>query len=110
MIARFCILIGLSLQVTVAFSSIPFATGDISRPECIDAMKLAETMYQSTAQRLYAPLTIPTDLQSMLVLGALAQDISVGDALTSTGVFENCSKANAVFIGPRRRMVRFESS
>jgi hypothetical protein len=45
-------------------------------------------MYQSTAQRLYAPLTIPTDFRSTLVLGASALDISGGDALTSTEDFD----------------------
>lgn len=88
MITRLSITACLFLQATVALASLPFATGDISRPECIDAMKLARAMYQSTAQRLYAPLTIPADLQSTLVLGASALDISGGNALTSTEDFE----------------------
>jgi hypothetical protein len=88
MIARLGTAVCFFLQATAAFASLPFATGDISRPECIDAVKLARAMYQSTAQRLYAPLSIPIDLQSTLVLGASARDISGGDALTSTEDFE----------------------
>lgn len=88
MIARLGIAVCFFLQATVALASLPFATGDISRSECIDAMKLARAMYQSTAQRLYAPLTIPADLRSTLVIGASARDISGGHALTSTEDFE----------------------
>ncbi|MGW8247607.1 MAG: hypothetical protein ACWGOV_05795, partial [Acidiferrobacterales bacterium] len=59
-----------------------------SRPECIEAMTLAKGMYQSTAQRLYAPLKIPENMRNTLVLGAYERDISGGDALTSTASFE----------------------
>jgi hypothetical protein len=45
-------------------------------------------MFHSNAQRLYAPLTIPTGLRSTLVLGASDLDISGGHALTSTDDFE----------------------
>jgi hypothetical protein len=87
MIIRLSIAVCLFLRAAAAFA-LPFATGDVSRPECVDAMKLARTMYYSTAQRLFAPLTIPTDLHSTLVLGASELDISGGDALTSTEDFE----------------------
>lgn len=82
------------LQATAAFASLPFATGNISRPECIDAMTIAKSMYQSTAQYLYAPLSIPTDLPSTLVLGASEIDISGGNALTSTEAFEKLPQGN----------------
>lgn len=88
MIARLSIAVCVLLQATLAHASLPLAEGDISRPECIDAMKLAREMFQSTAQRLYAPLTIPTGLRSTLVLGASELDISGGNALTSTEDFE----------------------
>ena len=94
MIARLSIAVCLLLQATVTIASLPFATGDISRPECIDAMKLAKEMFQSTAQRLYAPLTIPTNLRSTLILGAYELDISGGDALTSTEAFEKLPQDN----------------
>lgn len=88
MIARFGTAVCFFLKATAALASLPFATGDISRPECSDAMKLASAMFQSTAQRLYAPLTIPTGFRSSLVLGASELDISGGDALTSAEGFE----------------------
>lgn len=88
MIARLCIAICFFLKAAVALASLPFATGDVSRLECIDAMKLAKEMFQSTAQRLYAPLIIPKSMQSTLVLGTSELDISGGNALTSTEDFE----------------------
>lgn len=88
MIFRLSIAVCFLLQGAQALAALPLATGDISRPECIDAMKLAREMFQSTAPRLYAPLIIPAGLQSTLVLGALELDISGGDALTSTDDFE----------------------
>ena len=88
MIFRLSIALCLLLQSALAFAALPFATGDISRSECIDAMTLARAMFQSTAQRLYAPLVIPAGLQSTMVLGAVELDISGGDALTSTDDFE----------------------
>lgn len=87
MITRLSIVFSFILQATVALAS-PLATGDVSRPECGDAMKLAKEMFQSTAQRLYAPLLVPTSLRSTLVLGASELDISGGDALTSSDDFE----------------------
>jgi len=57
-------------------------------------MKLAREMFQSTAPRLYAPLTIPTELRSTLVLGASELDISGGNALTSSEDFEKLPQDN----------------
>lgn len=94
MITRLGIAVCCFLQATAALASLPFATGDISRPECSDAMKLAKAMFQSTAMRLYAPLTIPTGLRSTLVLGASELDISGGNALTSTEDFEKLPQDN----------------
>jgi hypothetical protein len=88
MVARLSIAVCFLLQATVALASLPSANGEISRPECVDAMKLASEMFHSTAQRLYAPLTIPTGLRSTLVLGASELDISGGNALISTEDFE----------------------
>jgi hypothetical protein len=88
MIARLGIAVCFFLKATAVLASLPFATGDISRPECSDAMNLASAMFQSTASRLYAPLTIPTGFRSTLVLGASKMDISGGDALTSAEDFE----------------------
>lgn len=68
MIGRLGIAVCFFLQATAALASLPFATGDVSSPECTDAMNLARVMFQSTAQRLYAPLTIPTNMRSTLVL------------------------------------------
>ena len=45
-------------------------------------------MFQSQAQRLYAPLTLPEDLQSNLIFGSTKYDISEGDAIESTTDFE----------------------
>lgn len=94
MIFRLGIAVCFFLQAAAAFASLPFATGDFSRPECIDAMTIAKAMYRSTAQHLYAPLSIPTDLPSTLVLGASEIDISGGNALTSTEAFEKLPQDN----------------
>lgn len=45
-------------------------------------------MYESTAPRLYAPLKIPKEMQSRLILGAFDLDISGGNALDSASEFE----------------------
>jgi hypothetical protein len=66
----------------------PLAKGDVSRPECIDAMKLANAMYASAAPRLFAPLEIPKEMQSRLILGASERDISGGDVLENGPEFE----------------------
>lgn len=94
MIVRVSIAFCFLLQATVALASLPSASGDISRPECIDAMELARAMFQSPAQRLYAPLTIPKSFRNTLVLGAYELDISGGNALTSTEDFEKIPYSN----------------
>lgn len=94
MVARVIIATWFSIHATTVLASLPLATGDISRPECIDAMKLAKAMYESTAQRLYAPLEPPKEMQSRLVLGASGLDISGGDALQSTTDFEKLPQDN----------------
>lgn len=71
-----------------ALASFPIAAGDISRPECVDAMTLAKAMFASPAQHLYAPLEIPEGMRSRLVLGASELDISGGDSLEGSPEFE----------------------
>jgi len=66
----------------------PLSKGEVSRPQCIDAMKLANAMYASTAPRLFAPLEIPNEMQSSLILGASERDISGGDVLQNGPEFE----------------------
>ena len=89
MAARLVIAILFFAHATTAFASTPFVKfGDNSRPECIDAMRLAAVMYKSTAKRLYAPLTIPEEMQSRFILGALKRGISLEDAMESASEFE----------------------
>lgn len=76
------------MQSNIALASLPYAIGEIESPECTDAMKIATKIFQSQAQRLYAPLTLPEDLQSNLILGSTKYDISEGDAIESTTDFE----------------------
>ena len=84
----------LLLQGASAFASSPVATGDPSRPECIDAMRLGKAMYESTAPRLYAPLSVPKGMESRLILGASDLDISGGDALTNSPEFEKLPRGS----------------
>lgn len=91
MITRISVTAWLLLQAATAHASLPFPTGESSSPECVGAMALAEEMFQSTAQRLYAPLKVPTDLGSRLVLGASVLDLSGGNALISGDEFEKLS-------------------
>ena len=88
MLTRLSVALYLILQAAVAFASLPFATGEVTSPECIDAIKIAREMFRSQAPRLYSPITIPKDLQSNLILGSSERDISGGDALKSTDDFE----------------------
>ena len=88
MISRFTLAACLLLHGPLAAASLPQLAGDRSRPECTDAMLLARHMFQSTAPRLYAPLTMPEDTQSTLLLGASELDIQNGNALTGTAEFE----------------------
>jgi len=89
----------------------PLAKGDVSRSECIDAMKLANAMYASAAPRLFAPLEIPKEMQSRLILGASELDISGGEALENGPEFDKLqamldipptSWATGRYIRPRR--------
>jgi uncharacterized protein len=59
----------------------PRMCGDLSSPEFSDAFRLAVSMFYSKSTRLYAPLSVPEGINSELVLGASAFDISGGDAL-----------------------------
>lgn len=59
----------------------PKIFGNITSPECSSAFRLAKSMFKSTAPRLYAPLKIPNNMNSELVLGTSALDISGGNVL-----------------------------
>jgi hypothetical protein len=59
----------------------PKASGDASAPECTDALRLAQTMFNSESARLYAPPTGLEKLASELVLQPTELDISGGHAL-----------------------------
>ena len=59
----------------------PKISGKASSLECLSAFQLAKTMFYSKASRLYAPLKFPEKMDSQLVLGASALDISGGKAL-----------------------------
>jgi hypothetical protein len=68
----------------------PHIFGQVSAPECVDAMAIAKYMYASTSTYVYAPLQLPAHLGSTMVLGATDVDISGGDALPeNTHHFEN---------------------
>ncbi|MEO9078198.1 MAG: hypothetical protein ABI268_02700 [Rhodanobacter sp.] len=70
--------------------SSPRISGQVSAPECRDAMSLAKHMYASNSIFLYAPLQISDHMESTLIQGATDVDISGGDALPDTsGHFEN---------------------
>ncbi len=94
MIVRLGIATWLLVQATVAFASLPSMTGDVSRPECIDAEKLARDVFQSTARRLYDPLKLPAGLQSTLLFGAPRLESSGGDVRKSTVGFEEIPQDN----------------
>jgi hypothetical protein len=68
----------------------PHMFGQMSAPECVDAMAIAEHMYASTSTYLYAPLQLPDHLDSTMILGAENVDISGGDAIPEeTAHFNN---------------------
>lgn len=75
---RLSVLIVALGHASMAFATPPMVTGDITRPEYVDATFLAKTMFQSTAPTLYAPLLIPQDMRSRLILGATSLGISGG--------------------------------
>lgn len=83
----------LSLQATVTMGALPYAS-DVTRTECVEAMKLARAMFNSSAPRLYAPLVLPEGMQSRMLLGAAELDISGGDALSSTEDFQRYPSGN----------------
>jgi hypothetical protein len=57
---------------------------------------LATHMYNSTASRVYAPLTTPQAMRSELILGASALEISGGHALAGNAEeFEEAPHSNA---------------
>jgi hypothetical protein len=88
-------LVALATASTVAAAGKwPHLTGDAAAPECADARLLARTMFESGAPRVYAPLRIPAAMASELVLGAMDQDISGGDALTASPAFEKIRQGN----------------
>lgn len=83
--------VGVILALVTALAAFPTLSGEPTRPECAEARLLAQTMFQSDSPTLYAPLLLPPDMRSSLVLGATERDISAGDALTATDLFEKLS-------------------
>ena len=67
--------------IVLADAKGPTLSGNASAQECVDAFRLARTMFDSASTRLYAPLKGIDGLASELVLGASALDISGGDEL-----------------------------
>ncbi|WP_155952585.1 hypothetical protein [Pseudomonas sp. URMO17WK12:I4] len=84
----------LLLHATVAMGALPYASGDVTRTECVEAMKLASAMFYSSAPRLYAPLVLPEGMKSRMLLGAAELDLSAGDALSSTEDFQRYPSGN----------------
>lgn len=80
--------VGVVFALVTAVAAFPARPAEVTRPECADARLLAQTMFQSDSPTLYAPLRLPPDMRSSLVLGATERDISAGDALTATDLFE----------------------
>lgn len=79
------------LQILLPISSeaSPRLYGDIRAAECLDAFHLAKWAYKSRASKLYATESLPEDLGSQMVLGALFLDISGGGSLEANeDVFE----------------------
>jgi len=75
------VLIGVSNCILLVAEATPELTGDINAVECIDAFQFAKSAYNSRASRLYSAPEIPVEMDSEMVLGILAFDISGGDAL-----------------------------
>jgi hypothetical protein len=75
------VVIGLSVCTPRIAEATPELTGDIKAAECIDAFRFAQSAYNSRASRLYSVTEIPAEVNSKMVLGTLAFDISGGDAL-----------------------------
>jgi hypothetical protein len=68
-------------MVVSAGTSWPVVSGDTSAQECVEALRLARTMFNSDSGRLYAPPTGVNELASKLVLQPSSLDISGGHAL-----------------------------
>lgn len=81
------------LGVAAAVKASPDLSGEASRPECVDALTLAKSIFASSAKHLYVPLQIPEAWHSHPVLGATEPDISAGDALQATDDFEKIPQA-----------------
>lgn len=80
----FAVAFGLASAV-LAF---PARSSDVRPLECEEARLLAQAMFRSDAPMLYAPLHLPPDMRSKLILGTAEEEISGGDALTATGAFD----------------------
>lgn len=93
-----------ALAIASALLAFPARSGEATRPECEDARLLAQTMFQSDSPTLYAPLHLPPDMRSSLVLGATERDISAGDALTATDFFEKLSLSTRLPISTPRNV------
>lgn len=77
-----CVALGcLVSRIGLATTGWPKLTGDTTSVECSDAYRLAKGMFNSPSQTVYAPLRIPDGMQSKMILGTSALDISGGDAL-----------------------------
>ena len=59
----------------------PTISGDVSATECADGLRLAQTIFNSDAQRLYAPPIAMDGLESELVLQPTLLDTSGGHVL-----------------------------
>jgi hypothetical protein len=73
----------LAAAAAAAASPVPRLSGAVDRTECADALKLASSMFTSRYFHLYAPLSLPDNMHSKLVLGVPDLDISGGDALVA---------------------------
>lgn len=85
------------LMLTTAIEAVssPIVIGDTSCMECKDALVLGVSQFNSKSSRLYAPLTVPADLSSRMVLGASDLDISGGHAVEANEEqFENLQQLN----------------
>ena len=78
----------LALGLAAAVLAFQARSNEPTRPECEDARLLAQTMFQSDASMLYAPLHVPPDMRSELILGTADLELSDGDALTATAAFD----------------------
>lgn len=80
--------LALAFALVSASLAFPAQSSEAARPECAEARLLAQAMFQSDAPRLYAPLHLPAEMRSELILGTAELEISGGNALTATGAFD----------------------